>query len=35
MGDEAGAEGVAFEGGGEFLRPVVVEEGEEPGGVRA
>ena len=39
VGDGAGAEGVAFEGdgdgGGELLRSVVVEQGEEPGGVRA
>ena len=26
---------VSLDSGGEFLRPVVVEEGEEPGGVRA
>ena len=39
VGDGAGAEGVTFEGGGdgggEFLRPVVVEQGEQSGGVRA
>ena len=39
VGDGAGAERVAFEGdgdgGGELLRSVVVEEGEEAGGVRA
>ena len=39
MGDGAGAEGVAFEGecdgGGQLLLPVVVEQGEQPGGVRA
>ena len=38
VGDGAGAEGVAFEGecdgGGQLLRPVVVEQGEQPGGVR-
>ena len=39
VGDGAGAEGVAFEsdgdGGGQLLRPVVVEQGEQSGGVRA
>ena len=39
VGDGAGAEGIAFEsdgdGGGQFLRPVVVEQGEQSGGVRA
>ena len=39
VGDGAGAEGVAFEGyvdgGGQLLRPVVVEQGEQPGGVRS
>ena len=39
VGDGAGAEGVAFEGGGdgggEFLGAVVVEESEQPGGVWA
>ncbi len=39
VGDGTGAEGVAFEGqvdgGGQLLRPVVVEQGEQPGGVRA
>ena len=39
VGDGAGAEGVAFEGecdgGGQLLLPVVVEQGEQPGGVRA
>ena len=38
VGDGAGAEGVSLEGvvdgGGQFLRPVVVEQGEEPGCVR-
>ena len=38
-GDGAGAEGVAFEGecdgGGQLLGYVVVEQGEQPGGVRA
>ena len=37
VGDGAGAEGVTLEGvvdgGGEFLRPVVVEQGEQPSGV--
>ena len=39
VGDGAGAEGVALEsdgdGGGQLLRPVVVEQGEQSGGVRA
>ena len=39
VGDGAGAEGVSLEsvvdGGGQFLRPVVVEQGEQPGGVRS
>ena len=39
VGDRAGAEGVAFEGerdgGGQFLRSVVVEQSEQPGRVRA
>ena len=39
VGDGAGAEGVAFEGdgngGGQLLRPVVVEQGEQPSSVRA
>ena len=39
VGDGAGAEGVFFErecdGGGQLLRPVVVEQDEQPGGVRA
>ena len=37
VGDGAGAEGVSLEGvvdgGGELLRSVVVEQGEQPGGV--
>ena len=39
MGDGAGVEGVSsegvFDGGGEFLRSVVVEQGEQSGGVGA
>ena len=39
VGDGAGAEGVSLEGvvdgGGELLRPVVVEQGEQPGSVRS
>ena len=39
VGDGAGAEGVAFEGGvnglGQLLGSVVVEQGEQPGGVRS
>ena len=39
VGDGAGAEGVSFEGvvdgGGEFLRPVVVEQREQPGAMRS
>ena len=37
VGDGAGTGGVSLEGvgngGGEFLRPVIVEESEQPGGV--
>ena len=39
VGDGAGAEGVSLEGvvdgGGELLRPVVVEQSEQPGGMRS
>ena len=39
VGDRAGAEGVAFEGGvdggGQFLGSVVVEQSQQPGGMRA
>ena len=39
VGDGAGTEGVSLEGvvdgGGQLLRPVVVEQREQPGGVRS